>query len=122
MRHVSKCRLCYKCHLSETPPPGYEPAMDTGDGEANGLSSTRRLFSTDGDGSGATSGGAGTSKAPPTRRKKGPVYDAELDPTVPIQYKPSSYQVCMSAAGRLALRLQAASGYSHWFGLCFLTC
>ncbi|PNW74176.1 hypothetical protein CHLRE_13g588350v5 [Chlamydomonas reinhardtii] len=90
MRHVSKCRLCQKCHLSPMPPPGYEPATANDDGEAGALTAKRRLANTDSD---STAGeGMAVPKATPTRRKTGPAYDAELDPTVPIQFKPSSYQ------------------------------
>ncbi|GLI65769.1 hypothetical protein VaNZ11_009364 [Volvox africanus] len=118
MHHVSQCRLCHRCHLGDTPPDGssgispdeagsvtvsnigadFTTASSTTDDVVTSILSrhlmknrARTLSQTSGDAEGIFRGGTGAITAH-RRKRRTPVYDPELDPTVPIQFKPSSYR------------------------------
>ncbi|GIL79180.1 hypothetical protein Vretimale_16715 [Volvox reticuliferus] len=116
-RHVSQCRLCHHCRLGGTPsddPSGISPDdSDFGAVSVIGAGSTTASSTTDvvvpsalhrsfvktlartlsqasDDAEVRSSGGSGATAHRSKRRV--PVYDPERDPTVPIQFKPSSYR------------------------------
>ncbi|GIL86967.1 hypothetical protein Vretifemale_15166 [Volvox reticuliferus] len=106
MRHISHCRLCHRCHLGAIPPDGSGGLSSDESGSTTASSTTdvvlpsslhsrlrknRALtMSTRYNVKVRSSVGAGANAR--RRKGRGPVYDPELDPTVPIQFKPSSYR------------------------------
>lgn len=106
MLHISQCRLCHHCHLGETPPGGFEgasgefdpagavPSSATADTVATTFSRLRRaLLQANSPRANAKAGGP----AAKNLKQRAPVYDPDLDPTVPIEFKSSSYRPQMHA-------------------------
>ncbi|GFR49181.1 hypothetical protein Agub_g11205, partial [Astrephomene gubernaculifera] len=112
MLHVSQCRLCHRCHLGESPPPGRRPA-DLSDGNtaasadatshangalgtassaaASGASASPANNNTAGIVDGDDTNASSSQVAASDSKRRQPEYDPELDPTIPIEFKPSSY-------------------------------
>ncbi|KAG2497271.1 hypothetical protein HYH03_004855 [Edaphochlamys debaryana] len=97
MRHVNQCRLCHKCHLSEDPPPGFEADPDAAKASVSARADSGPAggAAVDPTGLGGDAASASANASAVSRRNllaKKPKYDADLDPTVPIWFKPASYK------------------------------
>jgi hypothetical protein len=139
MPHVSACRFCMKCHLGDSPPPGYEPQVVQAAAEASTAGAAAAgpepspeqttqgavtvpwpdaNSTDDGEDEDEDAEPAAGSAAPQSRhlsaaRRKAPRYDADLDPTVPLRLKPSSYRPRPEREARKLPRCEQCYGCQH---------